>query len=69
MPLSKNKHVRLCVFNAMNESDVPSKFCLLIIFHFCGDVETVLVWAFAGDAVPPLGSVLGERGPLGESEW
>ena len=42
----------------MNESDVPLKFCLLIIFSCCGDVETVLVWAFARDEARPLGAVL-----------
>ena len=41
------------------ESDVPSKFCLFIIFLCCGDVGTVLVWAFAGDEARPLGSVQG----------
>ena len=56
--LQKQTRAALCC-NAMNESDVPLKFCLLIIFLCCGDVETVLVWAFAGDEARPLGSVLG----------
>ena len=42
----------------MNESDVPLKFCLLIISSCCGDVETVLVWASARDEARPPGPVL-----------
>ena len=56
--LQKQARAALCC-HAMNESDVPSKFCLLIIFSRCSDVETVLVWAFAGDEARHLGSVLG----------
>ena len=53
----KKARATLCC-NAMNESDVPSKFSLLIIFSCFGDVEAVLVRAFAGDEARPPGPVL-----------
>ena len=45
--------------DAMSKSEVPSKFCLLIIFSCYGGAERVLVRAFAGDEARPLGPVLG----------
>ena len=48
----------LCCY-AMSKSEVPSKFCLLIIFSCCGDAKMVLVRAFAGDEARPFSPVLG----------
>ena len=60
----KNKRACVCCVvyrsNAINESEVPSKVCLLIIFSCLGDAERVLVRAFAGDEARPFGPVLGE---------
>ena len=39
----------------MSKSEVPSKFCLLIILSCCVGAKRVLVRAFAGDEARPFG--------------
>ena len=40
--------------NEMSKNEIPSKFCLLIIFLCCGDAERVLVRAWSLRASSPL---------------
>ena len=49
----------------MSNAVIDFAMCVCYVKHRVGDVERVLVRAFAGNEARPLGPVLGECGPLG----